>query len=200
MANVLLKNREFDGVRFIYTRYEFSTGTQVDQTYAEGSGNRYYYNILGSTASSEMEAATFKSFISVTMSGAVTHFIDLVPMEPGELVYFDMTVTTINGLVDKGFSANPKGTFIHTGTNIIPVGGTASGLTYNIKTDFTDVSTEFMVNATSSIALCLTGQTGQVLDWNLFVDYKKSFHSISSPPGPTSSPEPRPIYPISPSS
>jgi hypothetical protein len=192
-VNILFKNREFDGVRFTYTRADFPSGTIVDQTYSEGSGNRYYFNILGSTASEQMEAATFQSFISVTMSGAVTHFIELVPMEPGELVYFDMTVTSVNGPVDKGFVANPKGSFIHTGSDILPVGGTA-GLTYDIRTDFTSVNTAFIINATASVALGITCESGETLDWNLFVDYKKSFHSISSPPGPTG--PPKPIYPI----
>jgi hypothetical protein len=192
-ANILFKNKEYDGVRFTYTRLAFPSGTVVDTTYAEGSGNRYYYSILSGTASPDMEAATFESFISFTMSGAVTHFVDLVPMEPGESVYFDITATATNTGVTGGFFANPRAGYIHTGSEIKPIGGTA-GITYDIRTDFPTMGIGFIINATASIALGVTCITGQTLDWDIFINYKKGYRAIVTPPGPT---PPRPIYPTS---
>lgn len=186
-ANILFKNREFNGVRLTYKRTDGSS--DIDTNYGEGRGDRFYYSILESDIT-QMEAATFNSFISVTQSGDVTHYIELVPMLPGELVDFNLTVSSINEDSTKGFISNPRGGFIHTGSVIKPIGGSAS-LSYDIKSDFSSVDTHFHVNGTQSISIAIVGESGEDLDWNLFIDYKKSFHSISSP---TQS-QIKPIYP-----
>lgn len=188
--NALFKDIKYDKVRFTYTRASFPSGTLVDTNYSEGSGSRYYYNILGSTFS-DMEAATFQSFISVTMSGSAVHFIDLVPLEVGELVYLNTTITAVNASVTKGFIANTDAAYINTGSQIKPIGGTPS-VSYNIKKDFMTASVFFIENGTQSIGLGIGGEAGENLDWNIFVSYKKSFHSISKP---TQSSPVKPIYP-----
>lgn len=188
--NALFKDIKFDKVRFSYQRTSFPSGTVVDTNYAEGSGSRYYYNLLGSTAS-DMEAATFQSFISVTMSGAAAHFIDLVPLEVGELVYLDTKITAVNDSVTKGLIAYTDAAYINTGSLIKPIGGTPS-ISYGIKKDFMTASVAFIENGTQSVALFIGGEAGENLDWNIFVSYRKSFHSISNP---TQSPPLKPIYP-----
>jgi hypothetical protein len=192
--NALFRNLEYDKVRFIYARTAFPSGSPVDTNYAEASGNRYYYSILGSSAS-DMEAATFNSFISVTMSGGAAHFIDLVPLLPGELVHLTTTITAVNDSVSKGLIADTNAAYINTGTEIKPIGGTIS-ISYNIKKDFMTASVAYVDNGTASVGLLIGGELGENLDWNIFVSYKKGFHSISS----TSSNPSKPIYPQFPTS
>jgi hypothetical protein len=191
-ASIIFKNKPFDGVRLTYDRVIFP-GTPLDSVYAEANGERYYYDILGTTQSS-MEASTFNAFISFTMSGAVTHFINLVPLESGTSVQFDMKVSAVNAAVNKGFIAYPRGGFINNGSAIVPIGGTA-GLTYDIKKDFTGCDVAFIIN-TDSVAFGVSGQTGEALDWNISISYIKHFNIINNP----TPPPPGPIYPQFPTS
>jgi hypothetical protein len=192
-VNILFKNKPFSNVRFIYDRLAFPSGTPVDQTYADGSGNRYYYSIVNNNDEFQMEAAEFSSFISFTMSGNVTHFINAVPMEPGELIYFNIDVTGTNLAVDKGFVSNSRKGFIHDGTDILPIGGTA-GMTFNSDNDFTSsVAAGYIINASASVAIAVSCDTGETIDWNLFIRYSKCYNAISNPTPPL----PGPIYPIS---
>lgn len=190
MSNILFRNRPFSGVRLSYDRVSFPTGTPVDTNFAEGSGQRYYYSVLGGTVSNSMESATFESFVGLTMSGAQTHFFELVPLLPGELVHLTTTVTAVNATFSRGFLANTDAAFINTGAEIKPIGGTA-GIQYDIRTDYSTVNVAFVANGTASVVLYLTGQTGFTLDWSLFISYKKSFHSIANPTIPSI----KPIYP-----
>jgi hypothetical protein len=192
-ASILFRNKPFDGVRLTYNRV-LSPSTPLDSFYAEANGERYYYDILGTTQSS-MEASTFNAFISFTMSGAVTHFIPLVPLEPGTSVQFDMKVSAVNAAINKGLVSYPKGGFIHTGTAITPIGGTA-GLTYDIRKDFTGCNVDFLINGTSSVSIRCAGQTGETLDWNVSVSYVKHFNVINNP----TPPPPGPVYPQFPTS
>lgn len=191
-VNTLFKNRPFSGVRFTYKRVAYPSGDPVDSSYSEGSGVRFYYSLLADDEVPLMEASSFESFISFTMSGAVTHLIEVVPMDKGDIVKFNTHITGANGLLTKGFLADMTGGFIHTGTDLLPIGGTA-GLSYNIKTDFSTLDCEFIVNATQSISIGVSGEAGEIIDWNIFVEYKKSFSQILL--GPTAS-DPKPIYPI----
>lgn len=190
MSNILFRNRPFSGVRLAYDRIAFPSGLPVDKNFAEGSGERYYYTLLGGTVSNSMEAATFDSFVGLTMSGAQTHFFDLVPLLPGEIVHITSTVTAVNATFSKGFLANTDAAFINTGTEIKPIGGTA-GIQTNVRTDFSTVGISFVANGTASVSLFLSGQGGFNLDFSLFINYKKSYHSIASPTTPSL----KPIYP-----
>lgn len=191
-ANILYRNKPYDGVRLIYDRVAFPTGIQVDTTYSEASGERFYYTLIGTTYSTEMEAATFKSFISATMSGGVAHYVNLVPLLPGELVHLQVRVSAMNASTDKAFLATTDAAFINTGSIIKPVGGTA-GVQYNIRKDFATASIYYVPNGTQSVLMLLGGEPGEDLDWSMFIEYSKSFHSISQP---ETSPPLKPIYPI----
>jgi hypothetical protein len=191
-ASVLYRNKPYDGVRLIYDRVSYPVGTPIDLTYSEASGERYYYTLIGTTYSTEMEAATFKSFVSATMSGGVAHIVNLVPLLPGEMVHLQLRVTAMNASTTKGFLATTDAAFYHTGSVIQPVGGTA-GVQYNIRKDFATASIYYLANATQSVTLLIGGEPGEVLDWSLFIEYSKSFHSISTPATP---PPQKPIYPI----
>ena len=188
--NILFRNRPFSGVRLAYNRVSFPTGTLVDTNFAEGSGQRYYYSLINGTVSNSMESATFESFVGLTMSGAQSHFFEFIPLLPGELVHIETTVTAVNASVSKGFISNIQAAYINTGSVIKPIGGTPS-INYNIKSDFTSVNVALVENGTQSMTLYLVGQTGETLDWSVFIKYKKAFHSISNP-----SLQPiKPIYP-----
>lgn len=188
--NILFRNRPFSGVRLSYSRVSFPTGTPIDTNLAEARGDRYYYSLINGTVSNSMESATFESFVGLTMSGAQTHFFELVPLLPGELVHLTTTVTAVDGTFSGAFLANTDAAFINTGTEIKPIGGTA-GIQYNVRTDFSTVGVAYVENGTASVVLYLSGQSGKTLDWSVYVSYKKSFHSISNP-----SLQPiKPIYP-----
>jgi hypothetical protein len=193
-ASVLYRNKPYSGVRLTYQRASFPTGTLVDTTYSEALGNRYYYTLLGTTFSTEMEAATYQSFISATMSGGIAHFVDLVPLLPGELVHLQTRVSAMNASSTKALIATTDAAFINTGSTIKPVGGTAA-VTLNIRKDFMTASIYYVANGTQSVTLLLGGEAGEDLDWSIFVEYSKSFHSISSPASP---PVSKPIYPTPP--
>jgi hypothetical protein len=193
IKNLLFKNIDYSNVRFIYTRNEYPSGTPVDINYSDAAGDRYYYSVLGSSESNT-EAATFKSFISVTMSGSASHSIEIVPIAPGELVHLTTTITAVNASVSKGLIADTNVAYINTGTEIKPIGGTPS-IEYNIKKDFMTASVAYVTNATQSISLVINGELGEVLDWNIYFCYKKGFHNIS---GTVSNPTV--IYPDYPSS
>jgi len=55
VRNTLFKYKPYDGVRLTYTT--FISGVE-NTYYAEANGNRYYYSILGTTASSTLNPAT----------------------------------------------------------------------------------------------------------------------------------------------
>jgi hypothetical protein len=189
--NILFRSRPFSGVRLSYNRVSFPTGTPVDTNFAEGNGQRYYYSLINGTFSNSMESATFESFVGLTMSGAQSHFFELLPLLPGELAHIETTITAVNASVSKGFIANTQAAYINTGSVIKPIGGTPS-VKYDIKSDFTNVNVAFVENGTQSMMLYLIGQGGENLDWSIFIKYKKAFHSISNP-----SLDPlKPIYPI----
>jgi hypothetical protein len=184
--NTLFRNKPYDNVRLIYTT--FISGVETDY-YAEASGNRFYYSILGSTASSDMESATFKSFISITMSNYKVYTFDAIPMEPGETVLIESTAIGMNSSGSKAFISKTFGGFRHSGSEIKIIGGT-SAFTYSVHKDFTGCDFEWFPNATQSIQFNVVGQNSETIDWDIHIEYTKGFHSISS-----GSQLPKPIYP-----
>lgn len=190
-ANALFKDKSYSNVRFTYTRRDGSTDDIVDTNYSEGEGNRYYFSILGSTAS-DMEAATFKSFISVTMSGDLTHYINIVPLFTGETTYIRSKVVGVNLSSTKAIHAVIDAAFIHTSNNGIQSIGGPHTIDINLRNDFNhaDVNLE-EDNDNNSINLLLKGEVDDDLDWDIYVEYTKEFHSIVA----TQSQPSKPIYP-----
>lgn len=173
-VNLIVRNYPFQGVRSYITASQ--SGVQ-NVYYVEGGGNRYYYNAIGSTASPQMESATFESFISVTMSGAATYSISLVPMQPEETLIIDTQVIAINSSGSKAYVSQTFGGFRHTGSALTVIGGSFD---QTVKSDFSTVAVSFTNSATASVNVILKGQTSETLDWDLHIHYKKGFHQLTA--------------------
>jgi hypothetical protein len=171
--NLLIRNNEYSNVRLTIS------GSQSGDSfiyYTEARGDRFYYNPIGSTASPNMEAATFQSFLSFTQSGATTHQYRLIPLLPNETVMVESKVLGINDNGSKGYVMKSFGAYRHNGTNIVAVGGS---INYETKTDFTGASASYQISGTQSICLCFTGQTGETIDWDVYINYTKGFHDLT---------------------
>ena len=193
IKNLLTRNNQYNGVRLVIQ------GQQQSDThfyYTEAAGDRYYFNQVSSTASADMESATFRSFLSFTMSGFQTYTYSLIPMEAGESVMIETQVVGINKNGSKGYMMRTFGGFRHSGSTLQAVGGT---FIYDTRTDFTSASASFTASATASIVLRVSGQTSEQIDWNVHINYTKGFHSLSYA-GSTGSQPPKPIYPSFPES
>ena len=186
VKNTLFKFKPYDGVRLSYNT--FISGVE-NTFYAEASGNRYYYSILGGTAS-DMEAASFVSFISVTMSNYKVYTFDAIPMEPGETVFIESTAMGMNTTGSKAFLSRTFGGFRHAGTSIKEIGGTGS-FTYETQKDFTGCDFVWFPTGTQSISFNVVGQNGENIDWDIHIKYTKGFHTITTGGGSQ-----KPIYPI----
>jgi hypothetical protein len=185
VKNTLFKFKPYDGVRLAYNT--FISGVE-NTYYAEASGNRYYYSILNGTAS-DMESASFNSFISVTMSNYKVYTFDAIPMEAGESVFIESIAMGLNSDGSKAFLSKTFGGFRHSGTSIKEIGGTGS-FTYTVQKDFTGCNFEWFPTGTQSISFNVVGQNGETIDWDIHISYTKGFHTITTPGGN------KPIYPI----
>lgn len=190
VKNLLIKNNFYSGVRL--TIVGSQSGDQV-YYYTEAAGDRYYYTEISGTASPDMEAASFRGFISCTMSGATTYTFDLVPMVDGNSCMLETKVVAVNQDASKAYMMKSFGGFVNDGTTLNTIG---SGVQYDTLTDFTTVAASFTQSGTQSICLCLTGETSEDLDWDVHIYYTKGFHSLSAVPG---APVYKPIYPPAPS-
>lgn len=189
IKNSIFKYKPYDGIRLTYKT--FISGDEA-YFYSEGSGNRYYFNVFGSTASESMESSTFNSFLSFTTSNYVVREFESIPMEPGDTVFIETKATAVNSNTSKAFLCKTFGGYKHNGSSIMEIGGTGS-FEYTIHSDFTSVDFSFFPIGTQSIYFQCVGETSQNLDWDIYINYTKSFHTLTSPnPG-----KPKPIYPIS---
>lgn len=184
---LLVKNIPFDRVRAVITASQSSLPFTY---YSEGEGNRFYVNAITSTASPVMEAATFNSFLSFTMSGFATFSFDLIPMSTGNSAIIETTIYAQNSNASKGFLQTSFGAFRHSGSALTAVGGSVIN---TIRTDFTTVAASWTASGTQSVRLTCVGQTSETLDWDIHISYRKQFHSILI--GTQSIPPLRPIYP-----
>ena len=188
VKNLLTRNNQYSGVRLVIQ------GVQQNDThyyYTEAAGDRYYFNQVSSTASADMESATFRSFLSFTMSGFQSFTFSLIPMEAGESVMIETKVVGINKTGQKAYMMQSFGGFRHSGSTLQAVGGS---LVYDTRTDFTSASASFTASATASIILRVTGQTSEEIDWDVHINYTKGFHSLTYAGTGGSNPS-KPIYP-----
>jgi hypothetical protein len=192
MANQLLlfKNIPYNKTRMTIAATQSGV---VNYYYTEAAGSRYYYTFIGATAAPDLQAASYDGFISFTMSGAATHEFDISPLNEGETVMINTEVTALNIDASKGYLMDSFGGYRHNGTSISMIGST---ITYDEKTDFSTVSARFFIIGSQSIGVRCVGQTSQVLDWNIHIQYKKGFHSVIF--GPGGDPSQKPIYPAPP--
>lgn len=188
VKNLLTRNNQYSGVRLVIQ------GAQQNDThyyYTEAAGDRYYFNQVSSTASADMESATFRSFLSFTMSGFQSFTFSLIPMEAGESVMIETKVVGINKTGQKAYMMKSFGGFRHSGSTLQAVGGS---LIYDTRTDFTSASASFTASATASIIMRVTGQTSEQIDWDIHINYIKGFNTLSYI-GSTATPPLKPIYP-----
>ena len=184
--NLLTKNYPYDGVRAVITA---SQSGDLNTYYVQGGGQRYYVNEVGSTASPQMESATFESFMSFTMSGFATYSVNLIPMQAEETAMIDTHVVALNSTGSKGYVGRFFGGFRHSGSTLQVIGGS---IDQNVKTDFTTVAISFTASGTQSVLMRLVGQTSETIDFDVHVSYKKGFHNLVSTSGGGGIP---PIYP-----
>lgn len=188
IKNLLTRNNQYSGVRLVIQGQQ---SNNVHYYYTEATGDRYYFNQVSSTASADMESATFRSFLSFTMSNFQTFTFSLIPMESGESVMIETKVVGINSSGSKAYMMQSFGGFRHNGSTLQAVGGS---LIYDTRTDFTSASASFTASATASIILRVSGQTSETIDWDVHINYTKGFHSLSYA-GSTATPPSKPIYP-----
>lgn len=189
VKNLLIKNNTYEGVRSVIVA---SQSGVTNYYYVDARGDRYYYTITGSTASPTLETVTYNSYLSFTMSGSTTYTMDIIPMSTGETAMLDVHATAINSTGSKGYVSRAFGGFRHNGSALSIIGST---IDYNTKTDFTTVGVTFTANGTQSVRLTLTGQTSENIDWDIYLNYSKGYHTLT-----TGGSGATPWYPTPPSS
>jgi hypothetical protein len=190
--NLLIKNNTYDGVRAVIQASQSGVNNYY---YTEARGDRYYYSITGSTQSPTLETVNFNAYLSFTMSGAVTYELSMIPMSKGDTCFLNMSCSAINASASKGYLSKVFGGFRHTGTALSIVGGTVD---YQSKSDFTSaVGVSFSASGTQSVRMVLTGQTSEVIDWDIYVNYTKGYHTLTT--GGSSGGGGSPWYPVPPS-
>lgn len=185
--NLLVKQKEYSGVRSLIV----ATQSGLTSTYfAEGGGQRYYINQISSTASAVLQAASFETFLSFTMSGTATFSMQMVPMAPGQSVLIDMSVIALNSNGTKGYAEKLMTSYRHSGATLTKIGQIQS----TRISDFSSVYATFSTTGTQSVNLICYGQSGELIDFDIFINYKKSYHAIQNISGGQSI---TPIYPSS---
>ena len=188
--NLLIKNNTYDGVRAVI---QASQSGVDNYYYTEARGDRYYYSITGSTQSPTLETVNFNAYLSFTMSGAVTYEFKMIPMSKGDTCFLNMSCTAVNASGSKGYLSKVFGGFRHTGSALSIIG---SSIDYQTKTDFTTVGVSFSASGTQSVRMVLTGQTSEVVDWDIYVNYTKGYHTLTTGGGGGGG---TPWYPVPPS-
>lgn len=172
--NLLIKNNTYNGVRAVI---QASQSGVTNYYYTEARGDRYYYSITGSTQSPTLETVNFNAYLSFTMSNAVTYELQMIPMGKGDTCFLNMSCTAINASGSKGYLSKVFGGFRHTGSALSVIGGS---IDYETKTDFTTVGVSFSAYGTQSVRMVLTGQTSEVIDWDIYVNYTKGYHTLTT--------------------
>jgi hypothetical protein len=191
VKNLLIRNNKYEGVRLTIVGTQSG---QITYNYTEANGNRYYFNSVGVAGGNPiMESATFQSFLTFTQSGAVTYEYNLIPMEPGETVFLDITGVAVNSSASKGYLRRAYGAYRHSGSALTAFG---IGILYTTRSDFADVAMTLIPNGTQSITLRCVGQVSENVDWDIHINYTKGFNSLGQ--DPFTPPPSKPIYPAAP--
>jgi hypothetical protein len=187
--SILIKNNEYDKVRLRISGLE---NGESKLYFTEATGNRYFFKLLDNPVPS-MESATFNSFLTFTQSGTQSHTYTLIPLLPAETVMVETKVVGVNETGSKGYMMKSFGGFKHNGSTISFVG---PSIDYQVKSDFTSASASFIISGTTSICLCVDGEAGELIDWDIHINYTKGFHAISGDPGDVCNTfECKPIFP-----
>jgi len=191
IKNLLIKNNHYDGVRAVITA---SQSGITNYYYTEAQGDRFYYTITGATASPRLETVTFDAYLSFTMSGSATYTFDIIPMRAGETCFLDVSTTAVNADCSKGYIAKTFGGFRHTGTTLAKV---QNQIDIQNHSDFSSaVKMDFQASGTASVQMILTGQSGEVIDWDIYLKYTKGYHTLTT--GGSGGGGASPWYPVPP--
>jgi hypothetical protein len=173
--SILIKNNEYNNVRLQIGGVENGVNKIY---YTEATGNRFFFKLLDNPVPS-MESATFQSFLTFTQSGTASHTYTIIPLLPNETVMVETKVVGINDDATKGYMMKSFGGYRHNGTGISTIGST---IDYQVKSDFTTANAFFTISGTQSICLCIQGEAGNLIDWDIHINYTKGFHAISGNP------------------
>lgn len=188
VQSLLIRNNLYNGVRLTIV------GSQSGDEYfyySEANGNRYFINEIGGTVSNVMESADFNSFLSFTQSGTVSTTFELIPMDTGDSCMIETKVFGVNSSGTKSYMMKSFGGYVHNGSSLSLVG---SGIQYDTIGNFTTGSASFTQSGTQSICLCVSGETGELVDWDVYIKYSKGFHTLVYSPDRS-----KVIYPPAPS-
>jgi hypothetical protein len=171
-ARSIVKNKEYDGVRLSITGTNSGSASVF---YSEANGNRYFYNVIGSTAS-VMESVTFEAYLSFTSSNAEAWVFNLVPMDYGQSVILECRVLGLKSDGTKGFLMNSFTGWRHSGSSLSTIGTPD----YTYLSDFTSATSFYTTNATASVDLVIAGEASTVIDWDVHIKYTKGYHTLTS--------------------
>lgn len=190
IKKLISKNVPYQGVRAVIVG---SQSTNQFTWYSEGRGDRFYVNEITGTATPVLEAASFQSYLSFTSSGTQSFQFNIIPLGKGENCVVETTIYAQNYSAQKGYIEKVVGAWRHTGTSINLVGGTLSRTRF---TDFTTVDTTWGAVGTQSVRITCLGQTSELIDWDIYINYTKGTHLIATQSGATGSTTPgTPLYP-----
>ena len=96
-------------------------------------------------------------------------------MSDGNSVMIETKVVGVNGDNTSYYMMSSFGGFVNDGTNLTEV-----GMNYTTLGNFTTGSASFTQSGTQSVQLCISGETGEDIDWDIHIKYTKGFHTVSS--------------------
>ncbi len=175
--NLIIKNKEYDSTRLFIIG---SQSSNQNYYYTEASGTRYYINALGATADATIESVTTNAFLSFTSSSSATWSFDLIPMSPGNTCIIETKVLGMKSDGSGSFLMFARGGYRHSGSSLVKIGGS---IDYLYKNDLSGASASFDVIGTSSVCLKINGVAGGSIDYDVHIDYTKSYHSLTFPNG-----------------
>lgn len=173
--NVMSKNKPYDGVRL--TILGLISGLTYSH-YCEATGNRFYVNEVNSPTAS-LDAATFNSHLTFTTNDTQSWEFILIPMSTGETLMMETRVSALNVTGTKGYMMSSFGGYRHSGATLSVIG---SGISYNKISEFTVASASFITSGSQSINMKVDGESGEIINWDISIDYKKGYHSLIAPP------------------
>jgi hypothetical protein len=185
IQSLLIKDKVYDNNRLTIVG---SQSGDLYYYYSESRGTRNYINQLSSTASN-LESVSFNAYLSFTSSGTQSWDFSLIPMSSGESCMIETRAFAMNQDGSRAFAMKSFGAFRHNGSELSILG---NSFDYDIKTDMYNVDVEFYANGTASVNMDLIGESGETLDWDIYIVYTKSYHSLTTGEGGGSD---RPWYP-----
>lgn len=177
MANInslIIKNKLYDNTRLTIV------GSQSGNSYihySEANGTRFYVNQLTATGPAPLETITFNAYLSFTSSGTQSWNFKLIPVNVGNTVIMQTKILGMKSDGTKAFLMNSFGGWKHSGSTLTTIGGP---LTYDYKTDFTGATAYFTASATASIDMIIKGSSGDIIDWDVYIDYTVGYHSLTA--------------------